>query len=398
MADHWNNQAAAAAGQQQNNLGRLEDMWDSLDKQLSLFCQVLTLDPGVYDSLDVAAREFLKQKMRTRYNCDALYIADSGIPGRVFLAPTFVLTNEKIGICTPRPYELPVVIDQGSLWVGGQEPAQQQQHLDQVIQKSVQQAVQHAMQQSFKHLSVSGPKDSPQKPLRGFETPPHQDVSPKKRKLEPSPQIAAASSMSKTIPTTPTKKQVPESADGSEYSDGYVDSASKYRKSTYASGGPRPANSFILYRKHVQKQVVAQNPGKSNNEISKIIGQQWHNLPEDEKDYWKGRQDEVAYQHSLMYPNYRYTPRQKSEKGNKNTPTKSRTPKEARSEMPQPVAVHGTPRSSYELPPSPPWNKTTFGDDETEDIKLDPKLEQEASVALPESFFDQAMTSPSPVE
>lgn len=64
MADHWNNQAAAAAGQQQNNLGRLEDMWDSLDKQLSLFCQVLTLDPGVYDSLDVAAREFLKQKMR----------------------------------------------------------------------------------------------------------------------------------------------------------------------------------------------------------------------------------------------------------------------------------------------------------------------------------------------
>ncbi|KAK6839601.1 hypothetical protein PG987_005467 [Apiospora arundinis] len=322
MADHWNNQAAAAAGQQQNNLGRLEDMWDSLDKQLSLFCQVLTLDPGVYDSLDVAAREFLKQKMRTRYNCDALYIADSGIPGRVFLAPTFALTSEKIGICTPRPYELPVVIDQGSLWVGGQEPAQQQQHLD----------------------------------------------------------------------------QVPESADGSEYSDGYVDSASKYRKSTYASGGPRPANSFILYRKHVQKQVVAQNPGKSNNEISKIIGQQWHNLPEDEKDYWKGRQDEVAYQHSLMYPNYRYTPRQKSEKDNKNTPTKSRTPKEARSEMPQPVAVHGTPRSSYELPPSPPWNKTTFGDDETEDIKLDPKLEQEASVALPESFFDQAMTSPSPVE
>ncbi|KAK8005180.1 silenced mating-type M-specific polypeptide Mc [Apiospora arundinis] len=330
MADHWNNQAAAAAGQQQNNLRRLEDMWDSLDKQLSLFCQVLTLDPGVYDSLDVAAREFLKQKMRTRYNCDALYIADSGIPGRVFLAPTFALTSEKIGICTPRPYELPVVIDQGSLWVGGQEPAQQQQHLDQVIQKSVQQAVQHAMQQSFKHLSVSGPKDSPQKPIHG-----------------------------------------------SEYSDGYVDSASKYRKSTYASGGPRPANSFILYRKHVQKQVVAQNPGKSNNEISKIIGQQWHNLPEDEKDYWKGRQDEVAYQHSLMYPNYRYTPRQKSEKDNKNTPTKSRTPKEARSEMPQP---------------------TTFGDDETEDIKLDPKLEQEASVALPESFFDQAMTSPSPVE
>ncbi|KAK6856946.1 hypothetical protein PG995_007133 [Apiospora arundinis] len=370
MADHWNNQAAAAAGQQQNNLGRLEDMWDSLDKQLSLFCQVITLDPGVYDSLDVAAREFLKQKMRTRYNCDALYIADSGIPGRVFLAPTFALTNEKIGICTPRPYELPVVIDQGSLWVGGQEPAQQQQHLDQVIQKSVQQAVQHAMQQSFKHLSVSGPKDSPQKPLRGFETPLIKMFRPRNGSL----------------------------SHGSEYSDGYVDSASKYRKSTYASGGPRPANSFILYRKHVQKQVVAQNPGKSNNEISKIIGQQWHNLPEDEKDYWKGRQDEVAYQHSLMYPNYRYTPRQKSEKDNKNTPTKSRTPKEARSEMPQPVAVHGTPRSSYELPPSPPWNQTTFGDDETEDIKLDPKLEQEASVALPESFFDQAMTSPSPVE
>lgn len=33
--------------------------------------------------------------------------------------------------------------------------------------------------------------------------------------------------------------------------------------------------------------VVAHNPGLANPEISKIIGEQWRSLPEDDKGKWK---------------------------------------------------------------------------------------------------------------
>jgi len=141
---------------------------------------------------------------RARYSCEALYVADSGTPGRVFLAPSFALDNEKVGICTFSPDQLPVIIDHGRMWVGNQEPAQQQKHLDQVIQNSVHQAVQQAIQQSFKHLSISGPSESPQKPSSDYGSP-DPDISPKKRKLA-SPMKTATLSKNTTVLKTPTNK------------------------------------------------------------------------------------------------------------------------------------------------------------------------------------------------
>lgn len=45
--------------------------------------------------------------------------------------------------------------------------------------------------------------------------------------------------------------------------------------------------AFILYRQHYQLQVVAQNPGLANPEISKIIGEQWRDQPIEVKNEWK---------------------------------------------------------------------------------------------------------------
>jgi hypothetical protein len=45
--------------------------------------------------------------------------------------------------------------------------------------------------------------------------------------------------------------------------------------------------AFILYRQHYQAQVVAQNPGLANPEISKIIGEQWREQPAEVKNDWK---------------------------------------------------------------------------------------------------------------
>ncbi|KAH8811651.1 hypothetical protein F5884DRAFT_670021 [Xylogone sp. PMI_703] len=49
---------------------------------------------------------------------------------------------------------------------------------------------------------------------------------------------------------------------------------------------PRPRNAFILYRQHYQAQVVAQNPGLANPEISKIIGEQWRAQPREVRETW----------------------------------------------------------------------------------------------------------------
>jgi hypothetical protein len=45
--------------------------------------------------------------------------------------------------------------------------------------------------------------------------------------------------------------------------------------------------AFILYRQHYQAQVLAQNPGLANPEISKIIGEQWREQAPEVKSDWK---------------------------------------------------------------------------------------------------------------
>ncbi|KAJ5160850.1 uncharacterized protein N7482_007854 [Penicillium canariense] len=96
---------------------------------------------------------------------------------------------------------------------------------------------------------------------------------------------------------------------------------------------PRPRNAFILYRQHYQSIVVAHNPGMANPEISKVIGEQWRQLSEQEKSKWKALAEvglarnapmyavralfphahhilqEEKIRHAQQYPAYRYQPR-----------------------------------------------------------------------------------------
>lgn len=69
------------------------------------------------------------------------------------------------------------------------------------------------------------------------------------------------------------------------------------------------AVAFILYRQHHQAQVVAENPGLANPEISKIIGEQWREQPEEVKNGWKRLAEEEKQRHQRQYPDYRYQPR-----------------------------------------------------------------------------------------
>lgn len=75
---------------------------------------------------------------------------------------------------------------------------------------------------------------------------------------------------------------------------------------------------------------MQQNPGLANPEISKIIGEQWRDEPEDRKNQWKLLAEEEKQRHQRQYPDYRYKPR----RGNKSGSSQSTRPGVAPGEDP----------------------------------------------------------------
>ncbi|KAI9741184.1 MAG: hypothetical protein M1834_002897 [Cirrosporium novae-zelandiae] len=74
---------------------------------------------------------------------------------------------------------------------------------------------------------------------------------------------------------------------------------------------PRPRNA----------SVAAQNPGLSNPEISKIIGEKWRQQPPEVKNEWKILAEEEKLRHQQQYPDYRYQPRRHGRNNSVSTPS-----------------------------------------------------------------------------
>ncbi|KAJ3175066.1 hypothetical protein HDU87_006463 [Geranomyces variabilis] len=72
---------------------------------------------------------------------------------------------------------------------------------------------------------------------------------------------------------------------------------------------PRPANSFILYRRAKQDEVMKSNEGLTNNEVSRLIGQMWANETAAIKDSFKAKAEEAKRLHNITFPDYKYAPR-----------------------------------------------------------------------------------------
>ena len=78
---------------------------------------------------------------------------------------------------------------------------------------------------------------------------------------------------------------------------------------------PRPRNIFMLYRQQTHADVLAENPGIANPIISKIIGERWRSMSDEEKLPWKELAEEEKRLHREMYPNYRYQPKRAGKAG-----------------------------------------------------------------------------------
>ncbi|KAG7285478.1 hypothetical protein NEMBOFW57_010106 [Staphylotrichum longicolle] len=127
----------------------------------------------------------------------------------------------------------------------------------------------------------------------------------------------------------------------------------------------RQLSPFILYRQHHQAQVVQDNPGLANPEISKIIGEQWRQEPEERKNQWKRLAEEEKQRHQRTYPDYRYQPR----RGNKSGGSQSTRPAAAPGEDPHRcttcggrfIATPRTPSTPFMTPTSSKPGSNPYG-------------------------------------
>ncbi|GBC03788.1 hypothetical protein RclHR1_05320005 [Rhizophagus clarus] len=109
-------------------------------------------------------------------------------------------------------------------------------------------------------------------------------------------------------------------------SDNKNSSQSSWRKRKNNGHIPRPKNCFMAYREHMQHKVLAENPGMNNKVVSIIAAQMWNKEPEDVKQFWKERAQQLKLEHKIKYPDYKFAPKKKSQKNGIN-PTGVKTPK-----------------------------------------------------------------------
>ena len=101
--------------------------------------------------------------------------------------------------------------------------------------------------------------------------------------------------------------------------------------------------------------MVQQNPGLANPEISKIIGEQWRDEPEERKNQWKLLAEEEKQRHQRQYPDYRYQPR----RGNKGAGAQAARPAAAPGEDPNRCPKCGGRYIATPRTPSTPFTTPT---------------------------------------
>lgn len=132
-----------------------------------------------------------------------------------------------------------------------------------------------------------------------------------------------AAPMTITIPESPTlANQVFFPIDSLDGTSTIRKSPSKRSRSKTHT--PRPANSFILYRREKHVEIMAQyKAGKSlnNNVISKIVANMWRAETPEVKAHFAEKASAEKQAHMLKYPDYKYRPRKSPSKANATSPT-----------------------------------------------------------------------------
>jgi len=134
---------------------------------------------------------------------------------------------------------------------------------------------------------------------------------------------------------------------------------------------PRPPNAFILYRRSKQPDIVKNNEGISNNEVSKQVGEMWHKEPLEEKLKFQRMADAAKMEHMKKYPEYKYRPRRPHEKRRRTKrPNASLTNSNVSSTSTNNNVVSITPNNENTNATSPLMNTITIDDNNNNDNEL----------------------------
>ncbi|KIK97983.1 hypothetical protein PAXRUDRAFT_95391, partial [Paxillus rubicundulus Ve08.2h10] len=75
---------------------------------------------------------------------------------------------------------------------------------------------------------------------------------------------------------------------------------------------PRPPNAFMLYRSDfLKRRTIPPEVEKRQQNLSRIAGQCWNMLPDDEKAVWHDKAAAVQAAHYAKYPFYKFKPSRK---------------------------------------------------------------------------------------
>ncbi|GAA5994188.1 hypothetical protein JCM5350_002180 [Sporobolomyces pararoseus] len=90
---------------------------------------------------------------------------------------------------------------------------------------------------------------------------------------------------------------------------------------------PRPMNAWLLFRNAQVKQLQSENPDerRAQGQLSKIIAELWKSASPETKRQYENLAKEKKEEHARLYPDYRYTPREKPAKKRRQTSNQIQT-------------------------------------------------------------------------
>ena len=74
----------------------------------------------------------------------------------------------------------------------------------------------------------------------------------------------------------------------------------------------RPMNAFMAWSKEERRQMVAEGNNSNNSVMSRILGERWKCLDENERTIWKHEAERLKREHAAKYPDYKYKPRRRN--------------------------------------------------------------------------------------
>ncbi|XP_071524647.1 uncharacterized protein [Panulirus ornatus] len=77
----------------------------------------------------------------------------------------------------------------------------------------------------------------------------------------------------------------------------------------------RPMNAFMVWSQMERREIIKFAPDMHNAEISKQLGRRWKLLSEEQRRPYRDEAERLKQLHMREYPNYKYRPRKKGQKG-----------------------------------------------------------------------------------